>query len=129
MPAQKGGVDPLTRLNVIPKDSKDRLRVSEGPHFGFWVEASRWGTGCTQESVAVGERFGPKNSRMRIGLQGQDVRETGRKTPHREAVSEVQRQTDTEEAKMIPNFGVGPGWVVWPFRRQKQKDEFEMHVS
>lgn len=60
--AQKGGVDPLTRLNVIPKDSVDWLRASEGPHFGFWVEASRWRTGCTQESVAVGERFGPKNS-------------------------------------------------------------------
>lgn len=66
----------------------------------------QWGSDLARRTVG-----------QRIGLQRQDVRETGRKTPHREAVSEVQRQTDMEEAKMIPNFGAGPGWVVWPFRR------------
>ena len=101
--------DPLTSLSVIPMDSEDQLRVLEGPHCGLGVEAGWWGTSWTQESLQQGNYSTQILVGQEIGLEGQDVRETGRKAPHKE----VQRQKDMKKAKMIvwdPGGGCGlPG--------------------
>ena len=55
------------------------------------------GTGWTQESVQQGNDLTQILAGQEIGLGGQHVRETGRKTPY----TEVQRQKGMKKAKMI----------------------------
>ena len=87
----------LTSLSVIPTDSEDQFCTLEGPHCGLGVEAGCWGTDWTQESVQQGNDLTQIVAGQEIGLGGQNVRETGRKTPYKE----VQRQKGMKKAKMI----------------------------
>ena len=87
----------LTSLSVIPIDSEDQFCALEGPHCGLGVEAGCWGTDWTQESVQQGNDLTQIVAGQEIGLGGQNVRETGRKTPYKE----VQRQKGMKKAKMI----------------------------